>query len=165
MGRAWRFGRHPASSSLQYTGMGYTVNVVDVRCAAPGFAGRSRWVVALVFAVWLVVGAAGLHCGVPRFDSTSHRVSTSLGTELAINADHTGLSDGSRSSCPAKFATAVIPSAAGTLVALGTAVAVVAVIGDCTRLVTTAQRGPPARLISVAITGQGLLTRLCRALR
>jgi hypothetical protein len=139
--------------------------VVDVRCATPGLLGRSRRVVALVVAAWLVVGAAGLHCGTTRFDSAPHRVSTSLGTELAIAVDHGGVSAGSASSCPAKFATAVMPSAATALVAVGAAMAVVAITGVCVGLVTAAQRAPPPGLIAVAITGQGLLTRLCRALR
>jgi lipoprotein LpqS len=129
---------------------------------------RLRSTIVVVAVAWLLAGAAGAHCGLPRFESPSAHPSRSsttlLGSQIAINLDHANLSDGARSSCPAKLATPVTPRFATPLVALGAVVAVVAITGLFGDLVAATVRGPPSGL-TYLLTGQSLLPRLCVARR
>lgn len=129
---------------------------------------RLRSTIAVVVVAWLLVGAAGAHCDFPRFESHSARPShssvTAVGSEGAVNVDHTVLTDGSRLSCPAKLATAETPRSATSLVALGAVMAVVASAGLFADLMVAADRGPPSASV-YPLTGQALLTRFCVARR
>jgi lipoprotein LpqS len=157
---------------LHHTGRGYILERVDAALVTSGppaarrmGCGRSQWLsprlrstVAVVVVAWLLAGVAGAHCGFPRFESHPTRPSHS------INIDHANLSDGSRSSCPANFATAVIPRSATSLAALGAVVAVVAIVGTLWVVVAPAVRDPPSGLV-YPFTGQAILTRFCVARR
>ncbi|WP_459758277.1 putative copper homeostasis (lipo)protein LpqS [Mycobacterium riyadhense] len=124
-------------------------------CRAP----RLRTVVAAIVAAWLVFGAAGVHCGIPRFDQALSGV--------AIAGDQAHLMDGSASPCQAKFATPALAPASTSLVALG----VVAMVGIVTASLalpgSPGGRSPPVRcgFPVGGIGGRDRLSRFCLARR
>jgi len=115
--------------------------------------------VAAVVALWLLFGAAGVHCGIPRLAQAQPSQ-----TWATINADQAHLADGSTSSCPAKFGTAVLPRSGVSMGAFAVLAAFGIVTGCLVLLRAPSGRSPPARL-AAPITGQILLTRFCLARR
>jgi lipoprotein LpqS len=125
-----------------------------------------RSVIAIVVAVWVLVGVAGcwLVRSEPSESNPVHAFFTSLSSELAVNADHTAADCAMSPTCAQAFAMAVLPPSATVLVAPGAAVVVCTIVGSVAHGATPARRGPPHGAL-IALIGQDILTRLCLARR
>ncbi|VBA46053.1 Lipoprotein LpqS [Mycobacterium attenuatum] len=138
---------------------------VDIRQtgAVSRLLGRSALVAVLAA---LLLGVAGVHCGLPRWDFHPAQLSPSLpaapADQLMINGEHALRSDAPTPLCPGKLATAALPQSV-----TAAAVAVLAVVGLGglqADPVVFGGRSPPAGPGCV-ISGRVLLTRLCLARR
>jgi hypothetical protein len=127
---------------------------------------RLRSVITIAVAVWMLIGVAGW-CALrsePFESNPAHAFFTSPSGEFAVNADHGAAHCAMSPACPRAFAMAVLPPWATALVALGTAVVVITIIGSVAHDAPPARRAPPRGLL-VALTGQDVLTRLSLARR
>lgn len=126
---------------------------------------RQRWVAAAVAAsLLLLCGHSAMLHSEAHAPHPPHALLSSLGGEVWVNPDHSHLLNGSVTHCHNDFATAVLPRSSTTLIQLGVATVVVAVIAMLASLVAPAGRGPPSAL-SWPSGGQTILTRLCVARR
>jgi len=136
------------------------------RCAEGLPFPRWRNTIAAVLAIWLLLGVAGGHCGIPRAqfrEAYPQQLSSAPGAELVANVGLADLVDRSESPCPAKFVTAVLPRSAMSLVAFAT-VAIVTVAILLADFVAPGGRSPPTGRVSV-LAGRARLTRFCLARR
>ncbi|GAB3022870.1 hypothetical protein [Mycobacterium bourgelatii] len=116
-----------------------------------------RTAVAAIVATWLVLGMAGLHCGIPQ-------LAFGLGDQskaVVLTVDHDQAGDGA-SACPAKFATAISPRATIALAALGLVAVVGVIVAWAAFVVRPGGRSPPAESV-LSVSGRDLLTRFCLA--
>lgn len=126
---------------------------------------RQRWLAAAVVAALLLLfGHSAMLRAETRAPHPPHALLSSLAGEVWVNPDHPHLLNGSFTHCHNEFATAVLPRSSTTLVQLGVATVVVAVIAMLASLVAPAGRGPPSAL-PWPPGGQKILTRFCVARR
>lgn len=126
---------------------------------------QQRWLAAAVVAALLLLfGHSAMLRAETHAPHPPHALLSSLGSEVWVNPDHAHLLNGSFAHCHNEFATAVLPRSSTTLVQLGVATVVVAMVAMLASLVAPAGRGPP-RALPRPPGGQTLLTRLCVARR
>jgi hypothetical protein len=121
---------------------------------------------ALAVALWvlLISGEVALSWSDRPDDHPPHAVVTSVVDEFAAIMDHPHLQAARTALSPDNFAMAVAPRVATTLVALGLAVAAVALGTYCGHWVWATIRGPPPE-VPIATPGRQLLARFCIARR
>ncbi|WP_456320260.1 putative copper homeostasis (lipo)protein LpqS [Mycobacterium ostraviense] len=116
----------------------------------------------------LLLGAAGGHCGLPRWDFSAAHLSRSRPAtptdQLVVNGQHAQRSDAAASLCPGKLATAVLPQSVTPALGVVAVLAVVGLVGLLVDPMVFGGRSPPATPPCV-ISGRVLLTRLCVARR
>lgn len=138
-----------------------------LRAANAPWQPRWRPVIAVALAVSLLalVGhAAMLHSETHRSHHHSHALLSEVGGAFAVNVNHAHLFNGSLTECHDVLASAVLPRTGATLVDLGVAVAMVAIIASLASRVAASVRGPP-EFPPAALAGQDLLRRFCLSRR
>ncbi|KZS84932.1 MULTISPECIES: hypothetical protein [Mycobacterium] len=143
---------------------------MDIRQAgaASRLLGRAALIAALAA---LLLGVAGGHCGLPRWDFAPAHLSQSrpatLATptaQLVVDGQHAQRSDAAASPCPGKLATAVLPQSVAPVLGVVAVLTVVGLVGLLVDPMVFGGRSPPATPPCV-ISGRVLLTRLCVARR
>lgn len=123
-------------------------------------------IIAAASAMWVLVIGGHTQTRPDIVASDPHTLSTSVGADVTISADHQYLADGGSSGLhPETLAAAVLPNLSSlALTALGVVVAVVAATAWLVQRLMLAGRGPPRGFLA-AVTGQDLLTRFCLSRR
>ncbi len=130
-----------------------------------GFLGtRTRALIALVLASWVVVVAA--EWALPIGDQPSahgpHALSSDLLPDHSVVIEHPHISDGSVPLLPDTVAEGVLPRTSTILIALGLIAALAVAASLWSQSTLAVVRGPPRPLATV-ISGRVRLTRLCIA--
>jgi hypothetical protein len=123
-------------------------------------------IIATASAMWVLVIGGHTPTRPDIGASDPHTLTTSVGADVAISAEHQYLADGGSSGIhPETLAAAVLPNLSSiALTALGVVVAVVAATAWLAQHRMLAGRGPPRGFLA-AVSGQDLLTQFCLSRR